>query len=59
MLKNKAVLEVKIGERIYSLELSSDSPLGEAYDAITQMRTYVIDRINDENEKSKQKANEK
>ena len=59
MLKNKAVLEVKIGERSYSLELSNDSPLGEAYDAITQMRSYVVERINDENEKSKQKADEK
>lgn len=59
MLKNKAVLEVKIAERTYSLELSNDSPLGEAYDAITQMRSYVINRINDENEKSKQKADEK
>ena len=55
MLRNKSVLEVKIGERIYALELANDSPLGEAYDAVTRIRGFIIERINEENEKSKPK----
>jgi hypothetical protein len=47
MLKTHAQLEVKIGERIYSLNLPSDSPLGEVHDALFQMRSYVISKIND------------
>lgn len=59
MLNQKSALEVKIGERLYSLQLDSNSPLGEAYDALTQMRAYVIDRIIKEEEASKPKAADK
>lgn len=55
MLKTQTILEVKIGERIYTLHLDPQSPLGEAYDAVTQMRGYIIDKIVEENEKSKPK----
>lgn len=57
MLGTKTVLEVKIGERTYTLHLDSQSPLGEAYDAVTQMRGFIIDKIVDENNKSKPKEN--
>lgn len=56
MLEQVSVLKVKIGERLYKLELDPKSPLGEAYDAITQLRSFVIDRINQENEASKPKT---
>ena len=47
MLKQHAMLEVKINDRIYQLHLPCDSPLGEAHDALFQMRSYVIDKINE------------
>ena len=47
MIKTKSVLEVKIGERVYSLECSPDSPLGETHDALCQMRLFVVQRIAD------------
>ncbi len=59
MLSNKSVLEVKIGERTYALELDPMSPLGEVYDALTQIRGYVIERVNAEHEASKPKVVEK
>jgi hypothetical protein len=45
-IKNKIVLEVIRGERTYEMVLSPDSPLGEAFDAITEMRNYLVERIN-------------
>lgn len=47
MLKTIASLEVKVGERLYSLHLPSEAPLGEVHDVLFQMRSYVIDKIND------------
>ncbi len=47
MIKNKTVLEVKMGERTYELMCSPDSPLGELYDVLFQMQSYVIGKIND------------
>lgn len=47
MLKNKTVIEVKINDRIYSLECSPDSPLGELHDALSQMKGYVIAKMVD------------
>jgi hypothetical protein len=47
MLKQSAMLEVKIGERIYQLLLPSDSPLGEVHDALFQMRSFVVGKINE------------
>lgn len=47
MLKQLAILEVKINERVYQLHLPNDAPLGEAHDALFQMRSYVISKINE------------
>ena len=47
MLKTGAQLEVKIGERVYSLNLPSEAPLGEVHDALFRMRSYVVDKINE------------
>ncbi len=47
MLKQTAILEVKIGERVYQLLLPSDSPLGEVHDALFQMRSFVVGKINE------------
>lgn len=45
MLKTHAKLEVKIGERVYELHLPADSPLGEAHDALYQMRNFIVGKI--------------
>ena len=45
MIKNQTVLEVKKGERIYQLSLSSESPLGELFDVLMEMRGFVIERL--------------
>jgi hypothetical protein len=47
MIKNLSALEVKIGERVYKLICEVDSPLGEVHDVISQMKNYVIQRINE------------
>ena len=58
MLKTKTVLQAQVRDRIYSLELDPESPLGECYDAVNQIRGFIIKMINDENEKSKPKEPE-
>jgi hypothetical protein len=47
MLKTSATLEVKIGDRVYSLHLPAESPLGEVHDALFRMRSYVVEKINE------------
>ena len=47
MLKQTVQLEVKIGERNYILLLPGDCPLGEVHDALFQMRSFVIGKINE------------
>lgn len=45
MLKQKTVLEVKRGDRFYHLQCDPDSPLGELFDVLSEMRSYVTERI--------------
>lgn len=45
MIKQKVVLEVKVGERSYSMECYADSPLGEIYDALTQMKSFIVGKV--------------
>ena len=52
-LKNRTYLEVKIDGKIYALECNSDSTLGAVHDALTQMKAYVVDRINAQAENEK------
>ncbi len=47
MLKQSAMLEVKIGENIYQLHLPANSPLGEVHDAIFQMRSFIVAKMNE------------
>ena len=47
MINNKTVLEVKTGERDYILSLDPLSPLGEVFDALSQMMSYVVQKINE------------
>ena len=58
MLKNQVSLEVKKDERLYQLLCASDSPLGELYDSLNQMRSFVIEKIL-ENQKAQEPKEEK
>lgn len=56
MIKNKTIIEAKVGERTYQMECFPESPLGEVYDALNQMRAYVIERIVDQQKSEKAQA---
>lgn len=55
MIKNKAVVEIELNNRIYTMECPSDAPLGEVHDALCMMKSVLVNRINEidklENEK--------
>lgn len=46
MLKQITALEVKLGERLYQLVCEADSPIGEVHDVLQQMKSYIVERIN-------------
>lgn len=56
MLKNKTVLEVKIGERLYELSLDASSPIGEVFDALSQMQSFVVQKINESQPKKEEES---
>lgn len=51
MIEQKTVLEVTHNERLYKLSVLPDSPLGDVYEVLNQMRNYIIDRIEKEQKK--------
>jgi hypothetical protein len=53
MLKNNTVLEIKIGERNYQFYCSPDSPLGELYDVLHQMKSFIVQKILDAEKETK------
>lgn len=57
-LRNRTTLEVKVGDRTYSMDCNSDSPLGEVYDALTQMRSYIVERITTQSDNEKKAEEE-
>lgn len=59
MLKNKTILEVKMGERIYSLECAPESPLGELHDVLCNMKGYVIQKMKDAADAQEAKSEQK
>lgn len=44
-LLTRTLLEIKIGERIFTLECLPDSPLHDVHQALSQMQEYIIQRI--------------
>lgn len=58
MLKNIVHLEVVQNEKSYIFECAPDSPLGEIYDVLSQMRGYVINRMKEETQKASEKPAE-
>lgn len=57
MLKNKSRLEVKSGEKVYEFACDFDAPIGEIYDALCQMKKFVIEKMVEfqKNEEEKEK----
>lgn len=49
MLRQISALEMKIGDKYYKFLCDGDSPLGSVHDALCQMRSYVVERINEAN----------
>ncbi len=47
MLKQSAILEIVRDERVYTLTLPANAPLGELFDIIFQMRSFVVGKINE------------
>lgn len=47
MLKSKSILEVKVGDRIYTFECEPNAPLGEVHDVLLNMKHFVIQKISD------------
>lgn len=56
MIKQKTILEVIIGERVYELSCSADSPLGELHDALMQMKGFCVDRMIAAHKEEKEQA---
>ncbi len=48
MLKQFTALEHKVGDHVYHFMCAPDSPLGEIHDALTIMKDYVVQRIQDQ-----------
>lgn len=57
MHKMRSILEVTIGERSFKLECAPESTLGEIYDALSQMKSFVIEKMKEAEEASKVKEN--
>ena len=53
MIESRTQIEIKKGERCYRLNISNDSPLGELYDVISEMRMMVYMKIKEVEEASK------
>lgn len=60
MIKTKAVVEVKLNDRIYTMECPSESPFGEVHDALCMMKSIIAGRIKeiDDEENKKEKSSE-
>ena len=47
MIKTLSILEISKESRKYQLILSPDSPLGECFDVLTEMRSDILKLINE------------
>lgn len=45
MIKNLSSIEVKIGERLHRFICEVDAPIGEVHDVLCQMKTLVIQKM--------------
>jgi len=47
MLKQAAILEIVKDDRVYTMVLPNNAPLGELHDVLFQMRSFVVEKINE------------
>ncbi len=47
MIKNKTILEIVKNEKTFQLSLDPNASLGEIFDALCEMRQFVVDKINE------------
>jgi hypothetical protein len=52
---NRAVLEVKIGDRPYHMEMAQDAPLAEVGQALAMMSEFVAQKIREHQEAQQSK----
>lgn len=45
MIKQKTIIEVKKGDRVYELYCPSETALGELHDVLMQMKGYCVERM--------------
>ncbi len=48
MQKNKVTLEVEKNSHIYMFQCDPDSPLGEIYDVLSEIRSHIVHRMNEQ-----------
>lgn len=58
MLKNISKLQIKIDEKVYEFLCDNDSTLGSIYDAITQMKQYVLNLMIEQEKKQEKKCDQ-
>lgn len=44
-VKNQTLISIKKEDRIYEFKCVNEAPLGEVFDALSLMRNYVVQRI--------------
>lgn len=54
MVKNLTSLEIVKGDRTFRLILDADSPLGECFDVLSEMRAFVVQKIQEAEQQAKQ-----
>jgi hypothetical protein len=58
MIQYRTALETKRNERHFCLVCDNDSPLGEVFDVLCEMREYVIGRMQEVQKKDKPQSQE-
>lgn len=58
MIKTKAVIEIDLNDRIYTMECPNDAPLGEVHDAICMMKHVIVNRISEVHESEKKQCSQ-
>jgi hypothetical protein len=58
MIKNQIILEINKDQRIYQFHLSPESPLGEVFDVLNQMRAEILERINSSVQEQNKKSSD-
>jgi hypothetical protein len=56
MINSRTILEHKIGERVYQFFCDPNSPLGELHDALIIMRNFVIQKMQEIDQKKEEIA---